>query len=65
MCTQSLPAEQIYETRELNFAFVASQIYSGLAKHSTEMSDKNRTVKDEGNICQNFTRMEIGPSQVT
>lgn len=64
MCTQSLPAEQIYENRELNFAFVISQIYRGLAKHSTAMSDKNWTVKGEGDIRQNFTRMEIGPSQV-
>lgn len=63
MCTQSVPAEQIYETRELNFAFVVSQIYRGFAKHSTEMSDENWTVKGEGNVCQNFTRMEIGPSR--
>lgn len=60
MCTQSVPAEQIYETRELNFAFVVSQIYRGLAKHSTEMLDKNWTVKG---VPKNFTRMEIGPSR--
>lgn len=53
MCTQSVPAEQIYETRELNFAFVVSQIYRGLAKHSTEMSDENWTVKGVPKLYQN------------
>lgn len=53
MCTQSVPAEQIYETRELNFAFVVSQIYRGFAKHSTEMLDKNWTVKGVPKLYQN------------